>query len=548
MNSLVLSIIVLVLFGLGYRFYGGIIRRLWDINPERLTPAHTEQDGVDYIPARHWTVLFGHHFAGIAGAGPILGPVIAAAIWGWVPAIIWIVLGTIFIGGVHDFSSLIASVRNKGKSIADVSEGVLGLRVKMLFSLFIWLSLLLVVAVFAATTAKTLINEPRVVIPTFGLIIAAVTVGLLLYRWKMNQVVATLIGLVMLAGFIVWGYHQPIVLNLPNALTLWIVILLIYAYIASVMPVNILLQPRDYLSTFILLFGLIVGYIGIFLTHPVIKTPAFIASSGAKGPLWPMLCVFIACGAISGFHSLIASGTSSKQIDNEKDAQRIGYGAMVFEGILATLALLAVTAGLYWTKRPGISEKMVYPLLLKSGDWIGTFAAGFGQLVKPLFGIYLGAIIAIVTLNAFVMTTLDSATRITRYITEEMLGYKIKIFRNRYISTGLIVLLALWLALGNWKAIWPVFGASNQLVAALALLVITVYLVNRGKPKLFTLIPAIFMLVTTLTALIYLLIGFARGGKYLLSTVSCLLLFLAVFMLCEVYRHFRKIGGRKVNA
>jgi carbon starvation protein len=333
-----------------------------------------------------------------------------------------------------------------------------------------------------------------------------------------------------------------VVLKTGASLKLWIVILLVYACIASIIPVNIILQPRDYLATFILFFGLIFGYAGLILSRPAMHTPALVAWTGNKGPLFPMLFVFIACGAISGFHSLISTGTTSKQLNSEKDARKIGYGAMVLEGVLALLALLSVTAGLYWSGKGGVNTGLVYPELLKTGDWIGTFAAGYGQIVKPLLGAVFGTLIAIITLNAFVMTTLDSATRITRYLTEEFFagGLKIKLFRNRYFSTFVIILPATYLALGNWKTIWPVFGASNQLVAALSLMVVSVWLLNQKKKIIYTVLPMIFMFVVTISALIYQIINFWKQENYLLSVISVLLVILAIFLIFEAKSAFLK--------
>jgi len=531
MNSLWIGAISLLLFFLGYKFYGRIAERLWQIDPERKTPAIEREDGIDYVPAKNWLILFGHHFASIAGAGPIIGPVIACAIWGWLPAVIWIVLGSIFLGGIHDFSSLFISIRHGGKSIGDIAESVVNYRTKIIFSLFLWLSLILVVTVFAAVGAQTLAAQPKIVVPTFGLIFDAILLSLMIYKWNLNQVVSTVIGVLILFGLIILGYYFP--LSIPGGARNWIKILLLYAFIASIIPVNILLQPRDYLSAFILFFGLFFGYLGLILTHPVIHTPAYIAWKGTGGALWPMLGVIIACGAISGFHSLIASGTTAKQLSNEKDARKIGYGAMIAEGVLAVLAVLAVSAGLYWSKASG-HLNLIYPEIIKNEGWIVAFGKGYGELIKPIFGV-LGALIGMIMLNAFVVTTLDSATRITRYISEELFGegLRIKLFRNRYLSTLVIVALAGWLALGNWQAIWPVFGAANQLVAALVLLIISLYLLIKNKPTRYTLIPGLFMLATTILALVYEANTFFRSGKLLLGVVAIILLILTFFIAGE---------------
>lgn len=542
MDSLVVAIFAILLLWCGYKFYGKIMEKLWDINPGRKTPAVEMTDGIDYIPAKHWTILFGHHFASIAGAGPIIGPVIAISIWGWFPALLWILIGSIFMGGVHDFSCLMGSIRNKGKSISDLADSTMGHRAKMLFATFLWLSLVMVVAVFAAVTSATLVNEPRIVIPTFGLIFVAILAGLMIYKWKINRVVATVIGLALLGGLLVLGYYYPISLGLKGSTEIWIAVLLVYSYVASITPVNILLQPRDYLSSFILFFGLILGYLGLFFSHPSMHTPAFIKWSGSEGNLWPMLFVIIACGAISGFHSLIASGTTSKQLANEKDAKKVAYGGMLLEGAVAVIALVAVASGLYWTGGAG-REGLVYPELIKGGNWIVTFAIGFGQIAAPLLGATFGSLVAMVMLNSFVMTTLDTAARVNRYITEELLGegLKWKIFQNHYFSTAVVIFFAGYLAFGNWKVIWPIFGASNQLVAALALLVVTIYLWAMKKPTKYTIYPGIFVLLTTTAALIYQVGGFIGNRNYLLAIIGSILLILAVFMVREGVIVVRKV-------
>ncbi|RKY39997.1 MAG: carbon starvation protein A [Candidatus Omnitrophota bacterium] len=526
MNSLLIAVGSLIIFALAYRFYGNRLSRLWEVNPNNRTPAHRKNDGVDFVPARHWSILFGHHFSSIAGAGPIIGPVIACALFGWFPALLWIILGSIFLGGVHDFSALMASLREEGGSIAQISKTTLGYAVKIVFAIFLFLSLVLVIAVFAAVGGKTLAVEPRVVLPTFGLILVAFLIGIMLYRWHINQVVCTLLGVTLLFTLILLGYYFPITIG-PKAQTIWTIVLLVYAFIASVLPVNLLLQPRDYLATFILFFGLFFGYLGILLTHPSMHTPAFLSWSSEKGNLWPMLFVLIACGALSGFHSLIASGTTSKQLSNEKEAQRIAYGGMLLEGVLAVLALIAVCAGLYWNN-PSYSS-LIYPQLIKEKGWIVAFGKGYAEITKPLFG-GLGVLIAVTTLKTFVMTTLDSATRICRYIGEELLQ-ETKISCNRYIVSFLIILLATYLALGNWRLLWPAFGASNQLVAALVLLVITLYLKKRRRKVIFTLLPSGFIFLTTLYALIYQGGEFFRNRDYLLFSIDLLLFVLALFVL-----------------
>jgi len=533
MSGVIIAFLSIISLLTGYKFYGRKIEKLFDVNPNNKTPSYYNYDGIDYIPAKNWLILFGHHFASIAGAGPILGPVIACFYFGWLPGILWIVLGTIFIGGVHDLSSLLASIREGGKSIGEVANKVMGKRVKILFSIFVWFALILVVSVFAAATAKTLISEPKIVIPTFSLILIAIFTGILIYRVKFNQFLATIIGIALLVFSIYLGNKFPVSLNLNNPLKIWILILLLYAGIASIIPVNILLQPRDYLSSFILFFSLIYGLIGLILTNPKIQSPAFTKFSTENGPLWPMMFVIIACGAISGFHSLISSGTTSKQIENEKHAKIIGYGAMVLEAVLATVALLSVCAGL---------SRVEYGIFLKEKGWIVTFANGFGKITERLLENKIGFTIAVISLNAFVMTTLDSATRITRYITEEIFGdsFGVKIFKKRVISTLLILLLALSLAFGSWQKIWPIFGASNQLVAALVLIIVSCFLLSKGKKIKFTLIPAIFMLLTTISALLLKIKDFYISKNFTLFIVGILLILLAIFVVYEAIRFFKK--------
>jgi carbon starvation protein len=533
MNSLFIILIAGVLYFIGYFFYARRLERLWDVDQKNITPSREKYDGVDYVPAKHWLVLFGHHFSSISGAGPILGPVIACMIWGWFPAVVWLVLGSILLGGVHDFSSLMASLRSGGKSIADVCETTMSKRAKIIFASFLWLTLVLVIAVFASAAAKTLNSTPRVVIPTFGLVLVAIIVGFLIYKMKMSLWVSSIIGVAMLFGLIALGYRFPISIG-PYGFTLWVLVLLGYAYVASIIPVNILLQPRDYLAAFVLFFGLVVGYVGLFVTRPVVRTPFFISFSSSQGNLWPMMLVIVACGAISGFHSLISSGTTSKQLENEKDAKRIGFGSMIIESILAILAVLCVTAGLYWKgNHPGL----VYPELMKGGNWIKTFGTGYGEIAKPLLGAF-GMLVGITMLKTFILTTLDSATRIARYISEELFreGMKIKFLGNKYISTAIIITFSLYLSLGAWQSIWPIFGASNQLVAALALFVTSTVLLSKMKNSLYTLLPALFMLVTTVTAIVIQISNFIPQKKYLLSVIGFVLLFLTVVLLYDVIK------------
>ncbi|MCM8816643.1 MAG: carbon starvation protein A [Candidatus Omnitrophica bacterium] len=533
-------IIVVVVFSIAFRFYGRYLEKLWDTKPEEKTPAHTKYDGVDYIPAKHWTILFGHHFSSIAGAGPILGPVIAGVLWGWGPALAWIVLGSIFLGGVHDFSSLVLSLKHDGQTVGQITKNILGEKSKLIFSFFLWLALILVIAVFAAVTAKTFAEDPRIVVPSFGLIFVAVIFGYFVYRKNVNFVLVTLVSLALIGLLLFEGKNFPVQIPGENAVKVWILILLVYAFVASVLPVNILLQPRDYLSSFILFFGLFFGFLGLLVSHPTTNAPFFVSFNSSKGPLLPMMFVMIACGAISGFHSLVSSGTTSKQLPDAKHARHIAYGSMLTEGILAAVALLCVSAGLYWNSP---FSELNYPSLMQKGNWIGTFATGYGIIVSKIFSSDIGKLIAMVMVNSFVLTTLDTATRITRYITSEIFGqsFRIQMLNNRFFATLCIVFFAAYLAIGPWEKIWPVFGASNQLVAGLVLFVCSCFLMMKRKNSLSTLIPAIAMLFITIAALIYQAIGFYKSRHLLLGNISVILIILAFFIILEGAETIRKL-------
>ena len=528
MNSLVIILSSVIFLSAGYFFYARIIERFFEVNPNNITPANKYFDGVDYIPARNWLILFSHHFASIAGAGPIVGPIIAVFIWGWGPALIWIIIGTIFLGGVHDFACIVISIRHKGRSIADIAGDVISKKSKLIFLGFVWLSLLLVIAVFASVCAKTLTTDTQTVIPCFGLIGVALIVGFMLYRLKMGILISTLIGLVLLVGCMILGDLIPINLG-ENAFFIWSIVLLIYAFIASVTPVNVLLQPRDYISSFLLYFGIGVGIFGIIITNPALNISMFKGwQPNNSNWLWPMLFVTVACGANSGFHALVSSGTTSKQLPNERFAKRIGYGGMVLEAVLAVIALLAVSAGL--------SSGTLEGMLSKGGSGpLGAFGKGFGALTKTLlFG--KGHLIAIMILNAFILTTLDTATRICRYLSEEL--FKIN---NRFFATFVVVFISgVFLLSGKWSTIWPMFGASNQLVAALTFIVISSWLLCRGKSIKFTFIPVIFMLLTSIGALVYQLVEFIKNKNIALIIIGVILIVLAGMLVLDVIDSIRK--------
>ncbi len=540
MNSLIIAFILILWLVLGYKIYGSFIeKKVVQADNSRLTPARELRDGIDYTPAKK-PLLFGHHFSSIAGAGPILGPLLGVLYFGWLGALLWVALGSIFLGAVHDYTSLMTSVQNKGTSLADISEKTLGPRAKIIFSVFLWLALALVIAVFAVVASRTLVSQPEIVIPTFGLVFIAMIFGWLIYKKGINIIAGTLISLLFLFLLIYLGNMTPIILPAQiigmSSQNFWFYILIIYSLFASSLPVWFLLQPRDYISTWILFLGLGLGYLGLIIVHPSLNAPAFVSfmSKGGKswegGPLWPMLFVIIACGAISGFHSVVASGTTAKQLPDEASGKLIGYGGMVTEAILAGLVIFIAASALIWDPSRAESQFGFQYLMTSVGDPIRAFATGYGKLVSSLPGLTLviGSFFGMVMLNAFVLTTLDTGTRLGRFITTELLGKKAPVLNNRWIASLVILVFAAILGgTEGYKVIWPVFGASNQLVAALALIVVSSYLVSTKRPKKFTVYPAIFMLLTTLGALIYQGYHFFLARRYLLGFLSLILIVLA---------------------
>jgi carbon starvation protein len=400
------------------------------------------------------------------------------------------------------------------------------------------LALVLVIAVFGVVTARTFTSQPEIVLPTFGLILLAMLFGTVVLRQRWPLLPCTLVALVALAGLIALGERYPIslgssVLGLPLQ-QFWFWTLMLYCVAASVLPVWLLLQPRDYLSTWILYLGLACGFLGLLALRPHLHSPAWVGfDSPAKGPLWPMLFVLIACGAVSGFHALVASGTSSKQLAKESDGQRIGFGAMILEAGLAGLVVIIAASALPWDSEAGAGS--LQHLMGDGGGPIVAFATGFGRLVgalpwlTPAAGLFFGMLM----LNAFVITTLDTATRLGRFLLQEV-AHDVPALSNRFSATLITVLAAGWLgASDSYTAIWPVFGATNQLVAALSLIVISSWLVGRGKPRLYTLLPALFMLATAIGALAYQGSRFLLNDNYLLATVSLALMILAGFIAFE---------------
>ncbi|VUT23651.1 MAG: Carbon starvation protein CstA [Candidatus Methanolliviera sp. GoM_oil] len=545
MNSAIVAIAAIFSLLSGYKFYGTFIEKKIVKPEEKPTPAHELQDDLDYSPARRIT-LFGHHFSSIAGAGPILGPVAAAIAFGWTGCLLWIVLGGIFMGAVHDYLSLMISVRHKGVSIPDLSGEIVSPLARWLFTIFVWITLVLVIAIFGITGAHTLASTPEIVIPVFCLILIAIIFGLMVNKLKWNFWTSTgiCIGLMVIALLV--GYHCPVVLPLAHGtdVMVWFAILMVYCIFASILPVWLLLRPRDYLSMYILFAVLIAGYIGLFACHPEISTSPFISFySKSQGPIWPMLFITIACGAVSGFHSLCAGGTTSKQLDKESDGKPIGYGGMITESILAILALMAVTAGL------SLPEYQSFMILGRANP-IGAFGAGFGHFLTAIhIPLTIGTMIGIIAVNAFVITSLDTCTRMERYVWTESIGAKIPILGNRWIATLIPIAVAYYLGFtGIYSYVWPMFGSANQLVAALALLTISMWLASTKKPAMYTAIPCVIMLTTTIGALIWQIpynLFYAVPRQPQLSLVGIILLVLAVVVVIEAIRTLIRIKSQK---
>lgn len=569
MDVVILIVVCFFTFFLAYKFYGTFLsKKIFELNDARKTPSQEFEDGIDYVPTKK-QIIFGHHFASIAGTGPIVGPAIGI-IWGWIPAVIWIVLGTITIGAVHDFGSLVLSIRNEGKSISEITGKYINKRTQKAFFSIVFLELLIVIAIFGLVMAIIFSMFPESVFPVWFQIPIAVWLGWLIYKRNGNLTLFTVIAVVIMYLTIVIGTKLPLTLpgigNIPST-GLWTIILLVYAYIASMLPVTTLLQPRDYINAHQLIVALFLLFVGIFTSafrgvdfH--IVAPAINFSPKGAPPLIPFIFITIACGAISGFHSLVSSGTSAKQLMKEKDGQLIGYGAMVMEGVLAMLVLVAVAAGI------GIAYQNADGAVLSGipawtahysswaaaeglGSKISAFVIGAANMINSS-GIPKSVAIAImgVFVVSFAGTTLDTATRIQRYVLSELFS-EVKVFQNRQFSTAVAVITAGLLAFatgasgGGALKLWPMFGATNQTLAALALLLVTIWLKEKGGFRfLISGIPCIFMAFITTWALVINQIRFIKSGNLLLLILNMLILFLNLWIIIEGTITFSKRKDR----
>jgi carbon starvation protein len=559
MSALLVLFGVVILLALAYRWYGRwLATRVFPLDDSEPTPAHTMRDGRDFVPAPP-LVVFGHHFASIAGLGPLLGPAIAV-IWGWVPALLWIVLGCIFVGAVHDLGCLYSSLRNRARSVADLAYDVAGARARVLFLLFSIFAIALAMGVFAINIANLFApgaggaeggHVPEAVLPSVALIAIALAVGVLFYRYRVSLAKLTLPALLASLLFVWLGVQYPIthLFGLELSAPLWTYLLLGYALVATLLPVWVLLQPRDYLNSFQLFLGMGLLLIGAVVGGFTLSAPAYNPAPAGAPPMFPLLFITIACGAVSGFHSLVASGTTVRQLDRQSHALPIGYGGMLTEGLLATLALLAVAAGL------GAEWQSRYPDWLTAGkSALANFVHGAGALVSAVgVPLALAKVFVATVAVSFALTTLDTGARLIRYNLQELgRAWRITPLVNPTLSTLLAVGLIGFFALlkapdpvtGELKSVgallWQLFGASNQLLAALSLLVVSLYLRSLGRPTLYTLLPMCLMLAATLTALVIGMQGFAAKGNTLLLGVSAVIFALAVWLVGEAIVAWRR--------
>ena len=526
MNALLLLVISIIVFLIAYVTYGAWLTKKWGIDVNRKTPAHTKFDNTDYVPSNS-KVLLGHHFSSIAGAGPITGPILAA-VFGWIPVYLWILVGSVFVGGVHDYSALFASIRHDGKTIGEIIKTNLGNKGKILYNIFAWSTIVLIVAAFTDICASTFAYDPNNLIgaqagtASILFIFISMIFGFAVYRKGANLGISTLIGVILLF-FCIWlGYMFPFI---KLTKLQWNIVLIIYITLASTLPVWILLQPRDYLCSFLLYAMIIGGVLGILIYRPSMAIPAFSGFKVNNQTLFPFLFVTVACGAVSGFHSLIGSGTSSKQIDKESDAKLIGYGSMLIEGIVAIIALITVG---YLANSEG-APSVVF------ANGLSVFMNSFGLPLQ------IGKVFTMLTFSAFALTSLDTATRIGRYIFQEFFNKEKEsksLGSNKYFATFVTIGASILLLAYGYNKIWPIFGAANQLLAALSLLAVSAWLSSIGKKYTMALIPMIFMFIVTLTSLTMLIRQYFTAAtlNVVLGVFAVILLILALVLLIETYR------------
>lgn len=559
---------VLAAFALGYRFYARWIgRRIYEDGEDLVTPAHAMRDDRDYVPTdRH--VLFGHHFTSIAGAAPIIGPCVAAY-WGWLPALAWVVLGTIFMGAVHDFGALVASVRERGRSVADITAKVVSGRARLMFLCFVLVLVWLVLAVFAMAIAGLFVAQPSSVVPINVEIVIAVAIGWMIHKRQARPLVPSLVALALLYLFVWVGTRAPVDLtalglSAAGANRAWIVFLFAYSAVASLLPVWLLLQPRDFINSHQLVVGLGLLFAGLFVAHPDFDAPALRTAEEGAPSLFPLLFVTIACGAISGFHGLVSSGTTSKQISELRHARMIGYGGMLGEGALALASTMAAVAGIGLVAActlPGQGPVEDLTWAVYYDEWAhagankaAAFVLGGGAFLASL-GIpdELARTLMAVLVISFAATTLDTATRFQRFIIAELgAAMEVPVLENRYVATVLAVLPAVLLAFwevpdpGTGEAtqagwvLWPIFGASNQMLAALTLMVLALYFWSRRRPVWPLVVPMLFAMTVTFLAMSGKLLDFVARDNVPMAGLALVLLALNVWMLVEGAARLRR--------
>jgi carbon starvation protein len=555
MSSIFIVLFGLVGFSFGWFVYSKFIAgKIYRLDPNYVTPAHQFNDGVDYVPTNKF-VLWGAHFTAVAGAAPIIGPAIAVY-WGWVPALLWVTFGSIFFAGVHDMGALWASNRHGAKSIGALSESIIGKRASALLMVIIFLLLVLVNAVFGTIIATDMVIFPSSVFPAWAAIPVAICIGVLIRR-KHNLLLISLIGVAILYFSIYVGSVMP--LELPgNIFGLgpngnWIIILFVYAGIASMLPVWLLLQPRDYINGAQLVVGLLVLYSAVLIAMPTVSAPAFNPNL-AEGtpPLFPILFVTIACGALSGFHGIVSSGTSSKQLDNEKDARFVGYLGALGEGSLALITIVVVTGSLYAAN--GADWDAIYSGFT-SGPGQTGFIEGGARLISTGWGLPLAfsqTMLAVMVV-LFAATTMDAGLRLQRYIVQEWGNiYDIKPLKNNYVSTLLAIAACLALAFGvtngqypgdGGMLIWPVFGATNQILASMTLMVISIYLIKLGRPVRYILMPMMFILLLALWASGWYVIEHYSTGNWVLVVIEVTVMVISIVIMLEAWSVISKLRG-----
>ena len=530
---------------LGYRFYGRFISKRLKLNDRNKTPATTSKDKIDFSPAKK-PFLVGHHFASIAGAGPIIGPILAISYFGWLPVVLWVSLGSVLIGAMHDFVSLVASVRNKAKGVSNIAKKYLGSRAGIVFGIMILITLILIITVFSVSSAESIVSKPDLIIPLVTITLVSLVLGFGVEKWKWNYKTSTVIAIIIIFASVWVGVKVPFNFSAMNPVLLkniLVTVILLYAGVASVIPVWMLLRPRDYLSAIQMSVILVLGLIGVLIVRPVINAPSYISGSGF--PLWPILFITVACGAVSGFHGLVSSGTTSKQLAKESHARAVGYGSMLLEATLAILVTIVAIAGLSWGAGEGS-----FQLALSKG-WIVLFSEGFGNIVGsvgiPLITISVAGLLGAFMVNQFILTSVDTSTRLSRFIISENLMEKLKdksIWNNRFLIT-LVVLIPSWLlaVTNSYEVLWRLFGSSNQLIASITLITVSAFFLSRKIKVKFIAIPALFVLVTTLSALAYLTFragGYLAGGNIGLVIISVLMFVFGIIVAFEGLKKLMK--------